>query len=80
MQRFDVELYSDGSGSYRKNNPNGRCVLFSEARAEIERTIAICKDEMKKVITSNVGCSDYKHNCAHFNELAFDEAIKRILE
>ncbi len=35
-----------------------------------------CKRIMKKIITSNIGCGDYKHNCAHFNELAFDAAIR----
>lgn len=36
----------------------------------------LCNKTMKKIITSNVGCGDYKHNCANFNELAFKEAIK----
>lgn len=30
MQRFNVELYSDGSGSYRQNHPNGDYNLREE--------------------------------------------------
>jgi hypothetical protein len=35
MQRFNVELYSDGSGTYIKYSQNGACVLFSDANDEI---------------------------------------------
>ena len=35
------------------------------------------KKTMKKIITSNVGCGDYKHNCAHFNALEFDKTVKK---
>lgn len=50
---------------------------IKQARQEAAREIVdLCKKTMKTVITSNIGCGDYKHNCAKFNALKFDEIIK----
>lgn len=32
MKRFNIEMYSDGSGTYRKDHPNGTLVLFSDVQ------------------------------------------------
>lgn len=46
--------------------------LISEARKQTaQECVNLCCKIMKEIITSNVGCGDYKHNCANFNELEF---------
>ena len=62
---------------YSEDERNIARVAWLASEIVTAKTCAkIAVDEMTRVITSNVGCADYKFNCAEFNGLAFNRAIK----
>ena len=80
--KFNFELQR-ANAALREEVEKYKCLdgfkqLQEEARKQTaHEVVEMCRRIMKKTITSNVGCGDYKHYCAHFNELDFMRQAKK---